>query len=79
MHSTPGGVEIAVGGFYSEEADWTKNADFDGGKPYSIWNSPSMPWWCVVDCNNHNVMTRGTGHVFTSEEVAKRLCEAWNA
>ena len=64
--------------FRADEAQDWKRAPLDAGKPYSVWGAPKMPWWCVCDKNGLNVMTRGTGQVFTDEVTANKLCEAWN-
>ena len=58
---------------------WRKSAGIDGGGPYSVWKTPDdLPWWTVLDRNGLNVLTNGTGQVFTDEEEAKRLCSNWN-
>lgn len=68
----------AIEKVYSAESTWRRGA-IDGGKPYSLWHSPQMPWWCVLDRNGVNVLSNGTGQVFTSEDVAKQLLSEWNA
>lgn len=60
-----------------EIKEWHRAAS-DGGKPYHVWASPAMPWFCVCDRNGLNVMTRGTGEVFTDEQTAIALAKEWN-
>lgn len=63
--------------FWTDAGDWTRS-QMDGGKPYTVSYSLKMPWYWVQDRNGLNVLTRGTGQVFTDETTAKRLCEEWN-
>ena len=56
---------------------WTRSA-LDAGKPYSVWKAPRAEWWTVLDRNGLNVLSNGTGRVFTDEETAARLAREWN-
>lgn len=73
-----GDLNVNNPAIYSEQADWWKN-NMDGGGPYTVWGSPKIEWYAVMDRNNVNVLTRGTGQVFTSKEVAHKLAAEWNA
>ncbi len=59
--------------------EWRKSEGINGGGPYAIWKSPKYDIWCVCDRNGVNILTKGTGEVFTDEKTAKDLVRLWNS
>jgi hypothetical protein len=63
--------------FYSATGAWSKS-EIDTGPPYTVWQAPKMAhWWTVLDRNGINVLTNGTGAVFTDEALARALADEW--